>query len=242
MSGPLTVPFAALSLYVPQTWLKGLFAGSAIVCGLVSSYGVWSQERKARNVAEQRVQELELPTDRPKLSFKSWGQVRQEFLPPGVVQDKPALLFQHGFYLANDGGAALEVTVKEFSVGSRTAYGSTVARIEGGAVGFSPIMIKNELMGRHALDLALGVAWAEKVNSKEVQYVDPLVILVSVDYRDFNDVWYRTSSELVSTYRKETTAGWIEFRAPKQESLGKRNAAAGSKPPVNRAGAAPDAP
>jgi hypothetical protein len=219
MSGPLTVPFAAAAFYVPQTWLKGLFAALAIVCALVSSYGVWSQERKARILLEKRVQELEFPPDRPKLSFKSWGQVRPEFLSTGA---KTSSLLQHGFYLANDGGAALEVTVKEFSVGSRFAYGSTIARIEGGAVGFSPIMIKNELMGRHALDIALGIAWAEKVNSNEVQYVDPLVILVSVDYRDFNDVWYRTSSELVSHYRPGTTEGWIEFTAPKQESLGTR--------------------
>ena len=136
MSGPLTVPFALVALFVPQTWLKASSAVLAILCASVSSYGVWSQERKARNVAEKQKEELEWPPDRPKISFTRWGQVENE---------SGARVSQHGFYLANDGGAALEVNVERFSIDQTlSASGATVARIEGGKQGFAPIWLENE--------------------------------------------------------------------------------------------------
>lgn len=224
MSGGLTVPLTALSILAPQTPLKGLFALLAIACGLYSSYRVWSHERRTRNVAEKRVQELEFAPDRPKLSFRSWGQVRLESLEFLPTEAKVSLRFQRGFYLANDGGVALDIEVEAFSIGSQfTAYGSPIARIESGGEGFSEIRIKDaDPMARHALDLVLGIARDEKINKGELEYVKPFVIPVSVIYRDFNDLWYRTSCELISHYRRGTTAGWIEFTAPTQKSLGAR--------------------
>ena len=60
MSGPLTVPFAVAALFVPQTWLKLLFALLAIVCAAVSSYGVWAADRNALIKSEARLEEIEL--------------------------------------------------------------------------------------------------------------------------------------------------------------------------------------
>lgn len=45
MSGPLTVPFTILAFFVPQTWLKLLFATLAILSAGVSSYVIWAAER-----------------------------------------------------------------------------------------------------------------------------------------------------------------------------------------------------
>jgi hypothetical protein len=45
MSGPLTVPFAIAALVAPGLY-KVLFATLAIVCGVLSSYEVWRNERK----------------------------------------------------------------------------------------------------------------------------------------------------------------------------------------------------
>lgn len=45
MSGPLTVPFTLLAFFVPQTWLKLLFAALAILCAAVSAYIIWAKER-----------------------------------------------------------------------------------------------------------------------------------------------------------------------------------------------------
>ena len=45
MSGPLTVPFAIATLFVPRFY-KLLLGTLAIICGVYSSYEVWRSERK----------------------------------------------------------------------------------------------------------------------------------------------------------------------------------------------------
>lgn len=52
MSGPLTVPFTLLALFVPSSRLKLLFSIMAIVCAVVSSFAVWAGEHRARIAAE----------------------------------------------------------------------------------------------------------------------------------------------------------------------------------------------
>lgn len=46
MSGPLSVPFAALALWVSNRGQKILFACLAVLCALFASYRVWNKERK----------------------------------------------------------------------------------------------------------------------------------------------------------------------------------------------------
>jgi hypothetical protein len=53
MSGPLTVPFSLLALFVPSSRLKLLFSTMAIVCVAVSAFAVWVVEHRARLAAEE---------------------------------------------------------------------------------------------------------------------------------------------------------------------------------------------
>lgn len=49
MSGPLSVPFAALALWVSGHWQKTLWGCLAVASALFGSYRVWRNERKAAN-------------------------------------------------------------------------------------------------------------------------------------------------------------------------------------------------
>jgi hypothetical protein len=61
MSGPLTVPFAFLALFVEQKYLKALFGVLAILCAGFSSYWIWKREREERSALEERLEpKLEL--------------------------------------------------------------------------------------------------------------------------------------------------------------------------------------
>ena len=68
MSGPLTVPFAVLALYVDNAWLKALFGVLAMICVLFAGYLVWRHERMRANRSDDRVEALEVKL-RPGLVF-----------------------------------------------------------------------------------------------------------------------------------------------------------------------------
>lgn len=61
MSGPLSVPFAALAVYVDSKWLKILFGLLAVICAVFASYWVWRR-------AQLRALELE-EACRPKIEI-----------------------------------------------------------------------------------------------------------------------------------------------------------------------------
>lgn len=63
MSGPLSVPFTFLALFVPSTWLKLLFATLAALCAVSSSYLVWKTERKRYLTSEKNLSEFEEKVD-----------------------------------------------------------------------------------------------------------------------------------------------------------------------------------
>jgi hypothetical protein len=46
MSGPATVPFAIVALFVESTWAKTLFVLLAVMCAGFASYWVWHDERQ----------------------------------------------------------------------------------------------------------------------------------------------------------------------------------------------------
>lgn len=71
MSGPFTVPFTLLALFVPSSRLKLLFAVMAIACAAVSSFGVWAVEHRARLKAEEK----------PRVKKEDWAKLATEFAP-----------------------------------------------------------------------------------------------------------------------------------------------------------------
>lgn len=169
--------------------------------------------------AKNDIERLTWPEDRPQISFVSWGQMRPQFMTPG--NEDSALLAQHGFYLHNDGGAALEITVEIFDIAHNlTAVGSTITRIKGKDTGFVPIWIKEEMpLRRWALDDALEKAWGDKAQPGDLFDGKPLEIPVSVVYRDYNQLWYRSRAKL-SFYFEAYQKHRIEFSAVEQDKLG----------------------
>jgi hypothetical protein len=52
MSGPLSVPLAAVAVYASDVWVKAGFGVLAFVSLCVAAFGVWTRERNARAIAE----------------------------------------------------------------------------------------------------------------------------------------------------------------------------------------------
>jgi hypothetical protein len=59
MSGPLTVPFAILALFVSNTAYRIAFGCLAGLCAILTPYWVWRTERVALIAARRRIAELE---------------------------------------------------------------------------------------------------------------------------------------------------------------------------------------
>lgn len=155
---------------------------------------------------DAEIAELTYPEDRPKISFAGWG---------GPLSSEDAE--RKGFYLNNDGGAALEVQVERFYVGSQfTAVGSTVSRVDNKRPGFAPVWLEDEpQLTKWALDTALQITLKTKIECGELKDSQPLVIPMSVVYRDFNDLWYRSVGGLIFT------DGKIGFMAVQQKRFGR---------------------
>jgi hypothetical protein len=80
MSGPLSVPFAALALWVSSSSQKILFGCLAAVCAVFASYRVWRVERVANanaiNQQSERIHELEAEIAR--LQIRPYDADRRE--------------------------------------------------------------------------------------------------------------------------------------------------------------------
>jgi hypothetical protein len=59
MSGGFSVPFTALAVYSSQTYQQAIFALLALAGIWFAAFRIWAVERKARNDAEDRAQQLE---------------------------------------------------------------------------------------------------------------------------------------------------------------------------------------
>jgi hypothetical protein len=55
MSGPLSVPLAALAYYIQNDAAKIVLFVTAIFCAIFSSYWIWKVEREARTLAEAKL-------------------------------------------------------------------------------------------------------------------------------------------------------------------------------------------
>lgn len=158
---------------------------------------------------------LNCPADRPFVSFTAWG-------PTKGISAAGTEVFVKGFYLVNDGAPALEVNVEKFgTLSGFTAFGTTVARIAGHDAGFSPIVVAgvNPLL-KYDLNRQLSAAWDNAFESGQVKYGGPLMVAVSVTYRDINDLWYRSVGALMYTPARSSVCEKIEFTTVKQASFG----------------------
>lgn len=140
--------------------------------------------------------------NRPKLSFARWGQIpahdpRARQIDPRVVGQ----FLQNGFHLLNDGDPAYEVTVEPFKFGAFTARSSeTVARIgkEGGFVMIQVDQLQS-LQSSHSpgrWDLQGAIAIESAHANKAAVYERDYTVMVRIEYRDANNVWYHSEAEM----------------------------------------------
>ncbi len=145
------------------------------------------------------------PVDRPKLSFERWGALERG----GVCQ------IQHGFYLANHGSTALEVSVDNLTIDETNWASQTLSAIEANQKGFVLFWKTGCLPGHEnkwQLDDALRAVAAR---TGEGIYSPDTEIEVGVKYRDFDGNWYRTTC----TMKRITSTGAITFGPPTQAKL-----------------------
>jgi hypothetical protein len=69
MSGPLSVPLAIAALWVENNTARALLGVSAFLCVWVAAYGVWRNERIARNAAGIRADEEQRRADAIRAEF-----------------------------------------------------------------------------------------------------------------------------------------------------------------------------
>lgn len=194
-----------------------------ILAGFVMSvFQSWVREHRKGVALTNDLDKLTWPDDRPKLSFHHWGKVEPQFLSPDA-RDNPFQLAQHGFYLSNDGGVALDIKVSNFPIDSDPpllAVGGTTPRIESEGNGFAAVWIQDEVpLSKYALDVAMGKGFAKgrsDLTSVLTAHDNTYEVPISVTYRDFNNNWYITHC----TFRLICDvwhANRLEFGAPTQE-------------------------
>jgi hypothetical protein len=211
LSAPLFVA-AFLTNGVPRL----LCAVFATVCLYVAAYLVWAKERERALSLAARIEALEFPPDRPKLSFVKWGPIEPKYLEG---DSHPALAMQTGFSLANDGGTALEVKVADFVVGNIQAQSKVVPRIEANATGFAAVWLASPTpVFKWTLDQQLMQAAEDAINTRKVPYGGEYRIPLRVTYRDFGNVDYASEAELIFHHHLSR----MEFSATTQSTLGLR--------------------
>jgi hypothetical protein len=105
---------------------------------------------------------------------------------------------QRGFYLANDGGAAHEITVESFEIGrSVRANSKMLARIEANGRGFALVWLEDYPPSacRDKWDL-LGAMHNASLGTPDPMDMQDYGVTVSVVYRDSAEIWYRSSAEM----------------------------------------------
>lgn len=131
--------------------------------------------------------------NRPEICFDKWGEIPSDdqlAMPP---------FRQRGFYLANDGGAAHEITVESFEIGgSARAKSKMVARIEANSKGFALVWLEDYPPSscRDKWDLLGAMHKASLGTHGHPMDMQDYRVTVSVVYRDSAEVWYRSSAEM----------------------------------------------
>jgi len=131
--------------------------------------------------------------NRPEICFEKWGE---------IPTDDPLAMSpvrQRGFYLANDGGAAHEITVESFEIGaSARAKSKMVARIEANGKGFALVWLESYPSScRDKWDLLGAMHNASLGTHGHPMDMQDYSVTVSVVYRDAAEVWFRSSAEMM---------------------------------------------
>lgn len=186
-----------------------VYWGIAIGALLMASFKAWDEQLANVETLSNKNKKLEWPSNRPQISFLKWGQVERE---------SGAAIFQHGFYLENHGGPALEVKVERFEVADgQWADSKAIPTIGHDSIGFAPVWLENvSPIVRFSLDVALEAAVEKQIKDGRLQWAEDYCIKVSAVYRDFNHVWYKSKTKL----RYLAKQNRITFDAVTQESRG----------------------
>ena len=156
------------------------------------------------------------PPDRPRIAFRDWSEIPDD-------HPVPIRSGQTGFYLANDGGAAYEVTVEPFEVEpSVRARGDTLARIAERGEAFALVWLEGYsglAVASEKWDLRGALARADaKSGGGRGTYGGPdYGINVSVTYRDADSLWWYRSSARLTFIRSQ---GRISFGPTTHEPSG----------------------
>jgi hypothetical protein len=173
---------------------------------LAGSYFAWAEAKQKLDSANAKILELVRPADRPQISFARWGQVETE-------PDAP--IFRYGFYLNNHGGVALQVFIDNFKIGDLSVTSDPLPEINARGGRFIPIWLEEKgPLTKYNIKEVLQTFWEKCLKEHKVTWGQPVEIPVSVTYRDFANLGYR--SECYLKYRK----GEIEFSAVVQTCLG----------------------
>jgi hypothetical protein len=169
--------------------------------------------RKSRGTASHSTDHNSMVSVQPRISFERWGEIPSD--QPGAL---PRLLgsegyvlefLQRGFYLANDGGTAYDITVENFEIEPSVVFTSrTIARIPERERGFALVWLEGsppwitasekwDLLGAtaHAFEKAMAEAFDKKYGTS--MYRTSVSMTVRVRYRDSGGCWYRSCAELI---------------------------------------------
>jgi hypothetical protein len=152
------------------------FATVALGAVMVGAYFAWSAERDRADAAEVHKKELECPPGRPQLSFVRWSQPNQGY--------------KSGFFLKNHGGVAVEIIIERFRLGRIWVNGNTTSEIGRNEEGLASVWLEASKFDQFSLDDALVMAQAELPQGQ------PLIVPISVIYRDFGNLWYRSECDV----------------------------------------------
>jgi hypothetical protein len=170
-------------------------------------------EESLRTQIEQlkrKVGKLTWPEDRPRLTFQGWGWIHP---PEGRTHS--------GIYLANHGSTALEVSLETINVGSLRTTGSTTDHICQNDAKAVEVWLDGEPeVQKWCLDNYLDGCWNQAKKSDTLPESKALILPISVVYRDFNNLWYRTRGELSFKFVSGMPDGVIDFKTLEQEQLG----------------------
>jgi hypothetical protein len=127
--------------------------------------------------------------NRPKLTFLKWDS-----------QSQTLDIWQSGFYLENHGEAALEVNVQRFEVSpGKFASSKTVATIPAHSQEFAPVWLEGfSSFGffPEKWDLLGAMKNASDAGDGGLMYRPNYTVTVTASYRDFDDDWYESTSDL----------------------------------------------